>query len=341
MRLSRKIMLPLGAGFGGSALLTAVYFGIVSLAETPQHALDLFWEERWIVIPLILGFGIQMGLYTILKKGLFIPAGEIGPSGKLTGAGGTTSTIAMVACCAHHVADVLPILGLTAAATILAQYQTVFMLAGLGTTLIGIFVMLRILYKERKKLDVKHHPGNRGLVKTFKPTTAMLSMAGFGFVIATAGTLLSSPPTPETALAVQEPPNPQSEVQYPLVLEAKRPPADWPDGFRIIDEQGTVSAAVRPLNLNQPGAAIQFEVVLNTHSVDLNMDLAALSSLTSPNGLNLIGANWDAPLSGHHISGTLSFDLNEAAMELLAEADQLTLVIRDLDAPERIFTWER
>ena len=66
-------------------------------------------------------------------------------------AGGTTSTIAMVACCAHHVTDVLPILGLTAAATFLAQYRIAFMLVGLGTTLVGIAVMLVILFKERRK----------------------------------------------------------------------------------------------------------------------------------------------------------------------------------------------
>jgi hypothetical protein len=92
-----------------------------------------------------------MALYTILKKRLFIPAANPGPSGALTGAGGTTSTLAMIACCAHHVTDVLPILGLTAAATFLADYQTLFMRVGLGTTLVGIAVMLFILFKERKK----------------------------------------------------------------------------------------------------------------------------------------------------------------------------------------------
>ena len=61
------------------------------------------------------------------------------------------STVAMVACCAHHVTDVLPILGLTAAAAFLAEYHIPFMLIGLGTTLIGIAVMLVILLKERRK----------------------------------------------------------------------------------------------------------------------------------------------------------------------------------------------
>jgi hypothetical protein len=59
----------------------------------------------------------------------------------------------MVACCAHHVTEVLPILGLTAAATVLAQYRIAFMLVGLGTTVLGILIMLYILFKERRKAN--------------------------------------------------------------------------------------------------------------------------------------------------------------------------------------------
>lgn len=151
MSISKRVIWPLGAGLAGSAFLTGLYFGLVSWAESPQHALDLFWEERLIVIPIILGFGVQMALYTILKKRLFVPIQNAGPSGAITGASGTTSTLAMVACCAHHVADVLPILGLTAAAAFLAKYQTAFMIFGLGTTYIGIAVMLFIIYRERDK----------------------------------------------------------------------------------------------------------------------------------------------------------------------------------------------
>jgi hypothetical protein len=151
MSPTRRLLWPVGAGLAGAVFLTALYFGIVSWAESPQHALELFWEERWIVIPIILGFGVQIALYTILRKRLFVPVMNTGSSGALTGASGTTSTLAMVACCAHHVTDVLPILGLTAAATFLANYQTAFMLVGLGTTLVGITVMLFILVRERRK----------------------------------------------------------------------------------------------------------------------------------------------------------------------------------------------
>ncbi|MCA0454006.1 MAG: hypothetical protein LCI00_08535 [Chloroflexi bacterium] len=147
----RRFLWPLATGIGGAFLLTVVYLVIVSIAESPQHALDLFWQDRGIVIPIILGFGVQVALYTILKKRLFAPVSSTGPSGKLVGVGGTTSTVAMVACCAHHVTDALPILGLTAAATFLAQYRTLFMLIGLGTTLAGIVVMSFILFRERRR----------------------------------------------------------------------------------------------------------------------------------------------------------------------------------------------
>ena len=69
------------------------------------------------------------------------------------GTSGGTSVTAMIACCLHHVTDVLPILGLSAAATFLTRYQRPFMLVGLGMNIIGVIVMLVILYRERKKLE--------------------------------------------------------------------------------------------------------------------------------------------------------------------------------------------
>jgi len=147
----RRILWPLGAGLIGALFLTGLYFGIVSWAESPQHAAELFWEDRWIVLPIILGFGIQMALYVILRKRIFLPVAHTGPSGKLTGASGGMSTAAMVACCAHHITDVLPILGLTAAAAFLAQYRIAFMLIGLSMTVLGITFMLAILFRERRK----------------------------------------------------------------------------------------------------------------------------------------------------------------------------------------------
>ena len=144
----RRLGLPLAAGLAGAAFLTALYLGIVALAESPPHALDLFWEDRLLVIPIILGFGTQVGLFAFLKLGLFVPIGTA--TGATTAAGGGVSTAAMVACCLHHAADVLPLVGLTAAATFLAEWKVPFMLVGLATNGLGIAVMLRQIIKARR-----------------------------------------------------------------------------------------------------------------------------------------------------------------------------------------------
>ncbi|OGO49751.1 MAG: hypothetical protein A2W37_09145 [Chloroflexi bacterium RBG_16_63_12] len=146
---TKRILLPLGAGVLGAVFLTGVYLGIVSLAESPKHALDLFWQDKAFVIPIILGFGTQVGLYTLLKKELYMPL-HVPAGGATTAAGGGMSTMAMVACCAHHVADVLPLVGLTAAATFLANWKIPFMVVGLLTNLIGIAVMLREIVRARR-----------------------------------------------------------------------------------------------------------------------------------------------------------------------------------------------
>ena len=57
--------------------------------------------------------------------------------------------MAMVACCAHRVADLLPFLGLSAAAGFLAAYKTPFMIIGLAVSLAGIFLISRRIIRYR------------------------------------------------------------------------------------------------------------------------------------------------------------------------------------------------
>jgi hypothetical protein len=154
---ARRIALPLGAGLLGATFLAAIYLGIVSLAESPAHALELFWNDRIFVIPIILGFGTQVGLFTFLKKGLFVPV-SASAGGATTVAGGGVSTAAMVACCVHHLSDILPLVGLTAAATFLAAWKIPFMIAGLLTNAVGIGFMLREIIKARRHASACHVP---------------------------------------------------------------------------------------------------------------------------------------------------------------------------------------
>ncbi len=149
----KRFLIPLTAFLLGSSFIASFYFGILTWAQGWDYASSQFMRDRWYVIPIILGFGIQAGLYSILRFRLFMPITSIGHSGAMMGASGGTSATAMVACCIHHVTDVLPILGLSAAASFLTRYQRPFMLVGLAMNLIGIGVMLFVLYRERQKLQ--------------------------------------------------------------------------------------------------------------------------------------------------------------------------------------------
>jgi hypothetical protein len=149
----KRFLIPLTAFLLGSALIASFYIGILTWAQGWDYASSQFARDRVYVLPIIIGFGVQAALYTILRFRLFISITSRGHAGSIMGASGGTSATAMVACCIHHVTDVLPILGLSAAASFLTRYQRPFMLVGLAMNLIGIGVMLFVLYRERQKLQ--------------------------------------------------------------------------------------------------------------------------------------------------------------------------------------------
>ena len=149
----KRFLIPLAAFLIGSTLIALFYIGILTWAQGWGYASSQLVRDRWYVIPIVVGFGVQAALYTILRFRLFIPITSTGHAGSMMSASGGTSATAMVACCIHHVTDVLPILGLSAAASFLTRYQRPFMLIGLAMNLIGIGVMLLVLYRERQKLQ--------------------------------------------------------------------------------------------------------------------------------------------------------------------------------------------
>lgn len=105
------------------------------------------------------------------------------------------------------------------------------------------------------------------------------------------------------------------------------------------DQQGAVTVNVTPLNLNNPSDQLEFDVALETHSVDLSMDLATLATLTTDTGISTQATKWDAPRGGHHVSGKLIFPATKDGKSILEGASKLTLTITNVDAPSRVFEW--
>lgn len=106
------------------------------------------------------------------------------------------------------------------------------------------------------------------------------------------------------------------------------------------DEQGAVMVDVTPHNLSDATDLIEFTVGMNTHSVDLSMDLSALAMLKTDTGMTVDPLSWDGMMGGHHVSGKLVFPAQVDGKPLLEGASNLTLVIQNVDVPERTFTWE-
>ena len=116
--------------------------------------------------------------------------------------------------------------------------------------------------------------------------------------------------------------------------------ASTPPDLSRTDSQGSVTVKITPLNLENPGDTLKFEIAMDTHSVDLSMNLATLATLTTDTGLTIQPAKWDAPSGGHHAEGTLSFPAIQNGKSILDGAKNLTLTITGIDNATRTFTWD-
>ena len=137
--MTRRVALSIALGALAAFALAGLYLGIVTWAQGADHALELLLDDRLFVALIAAGFGTQIGLFTYVRLLQRALARE---SVTLAGAGTATSSISMVACCAHHLADVLPVIGVSGLAVFLVEFRTPLMLLGLATNLAGIGVML-------------------------------------------------------------------------------------------------------------------------------------------------------------------------------------------------------
>src|SRR5512143_1338313 len=112
------------------------------------------------------------------------------------------------------------------------------------------------------------------------------------------------------------------------------------DDLTRVDEQGMVVVEVTPEDFKAASSRLEFEVAMNTHSVDLSMDLSQLATLTTDTGVSVQANGWDAPGGGHHVSGKLSFPATKDGKSVLEGATKVTLTIVSVDAPSRTFEWQ-
>ncbi len=97
---------------------------------------------------------------------------------------------------------------------------------------------------------------------------------------------------------------------------------------------GSVSVAVTPVALKL-GAPLEFDIAMNTHSVDLSNDMLTAVVLRDDAGKEYAPTGWDGPSSGgHHREGKIKFGA------LTTNTKSVTLIVKNIaGVPERTFKW--
>lgn len=130
------------AGVVASAGLAIAYVLVVRTASgSTDHLLDQIRSDWYLLAPIVLAFGAQVALFLELRRRRALH--PVGTAAASLGSG--TSAAGMVACCAHHIAELAPFLGLSAAAPFLYGARAWFMLLGLSASGVGIALALRRL----------------------------------------------------------------------------------------------------------------------------------------------------------------------------------------------------
>ncbi len=139
---------PASFGVLAFGLLLAIYFAVTTLVSGWTFTVSQFSEFWYYLVPLAAGFGLQVALFTRLRHVVHQSAGD---ARTVMAASGTTSTAAMISCCAHYLVNIAPVLGATGLVTFAAQYQVELFWVGIAFNLAGIAFIGNRLWKATKE----------------------------------------------------------------------------------------------------------------------------------------------------------------------------------------------
>ncbi len=262
-------------GILAAFILLSIYFLVLTLISGWNFTLEQFSQFWYYIISLALGFGIQLSLYSYLKG---ITEQQLS-SGQLV-ATGTTSTATMISCCAHHLTNVLPILGIAGVATFITQYQVQFFWVGL------IFNLFGILYIGNKVVKVIGLKINNVAVVYAGLITVILLF----FLLNSVSKSIGSQKTADT----------KTSLNTTAVASSKFSAQE--------NDDASIAVSVTPENLDSNPSSWDFNVTINNHQVSIDNDLVADSELLDDQGKSYKPTSWDgsAP-GGHHRDGVLKF----------------------------------
>ncbi|MBI2656117.1 hypothetical protein HYX03_00070 [Candidatus Woesearchaeota archaeon] len=271
-------------GLSASGLLLGFYLVVASLLGGFSFAIDNFVKLWYWMIPLIVGFGVQIGMFFYVKEEMHKKATA------QAAASAGVSTTSMIACCAHHIADIAPFLGITALGLFLTKYQSTFLLAGIFSNALGITYMASLMNTKISKSKIK------AILYSLLVFSIIAVFASYYFISKNNNANGVNQDTKQSAFQT------------------------------LVSNENNVEFQVTPISPSE------FQIAIDTHSVELDFDLAGVSALYDDFGNTYKPLKWEgsAP-GGHHRNGILKFS------EINKNTKSIKLVIND--GTEREFRW--
>ncbi len=128
--------------------LVALYVSVVAALQDWGHAWDLLGQDAWFVAPIAGGFGLQAGMFLYMRSLRAMSR----PGTAMAACSSGISGVAMAACCAHHISDLVPVLGLSGAAVFVTDFKTPLAVVGIVSNGVGLLLMGLRLRRIREAL---------------------------------------------------------------------------------------------------------------------------------------------------------------------------------------------
>ena len=100
------------------------------------------------------------------------------------------------------------------------------------------------------------------------------------------------------------------------------------------EEQASVTVVVTPINLSPNSKEWKFNVVMDTHSVELDQDMIKIAIIIDDQGKEYKPTFWEGPIGGHHREGVLIFN------QITPAPKYVELKISNIGDVVRSFVWQ-
>lgn len=100
------------------------------------------------------------------------------------------------------------------------------------------------------------------------------------------------------------------------------------------DDQGNVTVVVTPIDLSPQAKEWTFDIIMDTHSVELDQDMTESSVLIDDKGKEYKPLRWEGPVGGHHREGILIFN------QITSTPKSVELKISGIGEVVRSFIWQ-